>query len=388
MKILIVRMYQDVLKISNYNSQEIGLAKALIRKGHHCDIVLYTDKKEVSIQKINMENGKTITIYWMPGKKILKNCIYDKRLYELAKKYDVIQSTEYDQVGNLKLQKVTDNHMVIYHGPYQSYYPKTYKRKCLMTDFLHSFFPQFKNVQLIAKSTMAEKFLNKKGFKKVETIGVGLDTVRFEKIHEPNETVKKLLNEKNEKRYKYLLYIGKIEDRRNILFMIDILSKLSLEDKNIRLVLIGKGEKYLKKCLNYARSLNVHENVIYHDPMKQEELANVYRCCDIFLFPSKYEIFGMVLLEAMYFGLPTITTMNGGSSTLIKDKNTGIICDLNNLNSWCEAIINLLNNQKLRDEISVNSSRLIKENYTWDALSDKFLKVYESTFSKSNENQL
>jgi glycosyltransferase involved in cell wall biosynthesis len=291
----------------------------------------------------------------------------------------VIQTAEYDQIENLKLQKVTNNRMTIYHGPYQSYYPKSYNRKCLMTDFLYSFFPQFRNVQLIAKSKLAEKFLNEKGFKKVEAIGVGLDTARFETIHEPNEIVKKLLNEKHEKNYKYLLYIGKIEDRRNILFMIDILSKLSSERKDIRLILIGKGKKYLKKCLNYAKLLNVHENIIYHDPMKQEELANLYKCCDIFLFPSKYEIFGMVLLEAMYFGLPTITTMNGGSITLIKDKSTGIICDSNDVNSWCDSIINILNNQKLRDEISVNSSKLIKENYTWDALSDKFLKVYKST---------
>ena len=372
-------MYQDVLNINNYNSQEIGLAKALISKGHQCDIVLYTDKKEISTQKINMENGKAITIYWIPGRKILKNCIFDKRLYELVKKYDVIQSTEYDQVGNLKLQKATDNHMVIYHGPYQSYYPKIYNRKCLIIDFLYSFYPQFKNVQLIAKSSLAEKFLNKKGFRKVESIGVALDTTRFETFHEPNDIVRRLIDEKNEKNYKYLLYIGKIEDRRNIFFMIDILSKLSLKDKNIRLVLIGKGKKYLKKCFHYARSLNVHENIIYHDPMKQEELANLYRCCNIFLFPSKYEIFGMVLLEAMYFGLPVITTMNGGSIMLIKDQETGIICDLNDVNSWCELIMNLLNDQKLRDKISMNSSRLIKENYTWDALSDKFLKVYAST---------
>jgi glycosyltransferase involved in cell wall biosynthesis len=276
------------------------------------------------------------------------------------------------------MQKATDNHMVIYRGPYQSYYPKIYNRKCFIIDFLYSFFPQFKNVQLIAKSSLAEKFLNKKGFRKVESIGVALDTTRFETFHEPNDIVRKLINEKREKNYKYLLYIGKIEDRRNIFFMIDILSKLSLADNNIRLVLIGKGPKYLKKCFHYARSLNVHENIIYHEPMKQGELASLYKCCDIFLFPSKYEIFGMVLLEAMYFGLPVITTINGGSMTLIKDKDTGIICDLNDVNSWCESIMNLFKDQNLRDKISVNASKLIKENYTWDALSDKFVKVYES----------
>ena len=44
MKILIVRMWPDTLNIKNYNCQELGLAKALVRKGNTCDIVLYTDK--------------------------------------------------------------------------------------------------------------------------------------------------------------------------------------------------------------------------------------------------------------------------------------------------------------------------------------------------------
>ena len=47
MKILIVRLFPDELNINNYNVQEIGLAKALVKKGHVCDIVLYTNKKGV-----------------------------------------------------------------------------------------------------------------------------------------------------------------------------------------------------------------------------------------------------------------------------------------------------------------------------------------------------
>ena len=55
MKILIVRLFPDELNINNYNVQEIGLAKALVKKGHVCDIVLYTNKKE-NMQHIKLNS--------------------------------------------------------------------------------------------------------------------------------------------------------------------------------------------------------------------------------------------------------------------------------------------------------------------------------------------
>ena len=62
MNILIVRMYADILNTKSYNCQEIGLAKALIRKGHNCDIVLYTDKITHE-EDIFFDNDKKIHIF-------------------------------------------------------------------------------------------------------------------------------------------------------------------------------------------------------------------------------------------------------------------------------------------------------------------------------------
>ena len=66
MKILIVRLFPDELNINNYNVQEIGLAKALVKKGHVCDIVLYTNKKENYIQEIEIDK-KTNTLVKLQG---------------------------------------------------------------------------------------------------------------------------------------------------------------------------------------------------------------------------------------------------------------------------------------------------------------------------------
>ena len=69
MKILIVRMYADCLNITNYNCQEVGLAKALIRKGNICDIVLYTDKETSYEEDLFFDDEKSkIHIYYLKAK--------------------------------------------------------------------------------------------------------------------------------------------------------------------------------------------------------------------------------------------------------------------------------------------------------------------------------
>ncbi len=374
MKILIIRMYPDVLNINTYNCQEIGLAKALVRKNNICDIVLYTDKVPYE-EDIKFDNNtRKIHVYHLKAKSILKNALYTNDLYEIAKYYDIVQSTEYDQIANKELWNKFGNKLVIYHGPYCSEYTKGYKKKCIISDLYYRINKNFKNVQCIAKSKLAEELLLSKNFKNIQTIGVGLDSEKFEKNHiKNNDKIDYLIREKGN--YKYLLYIGKLEERRNIIYLIDILKKLNNKDNIYKLIIVGKGkEEYIEKCREYAKEKAVLKNIIYIESMGQEELPNVYKIADVFVLPTQYEIFGMVLLEAMYFGVPVVTTLNGGSSMLIANNKYGQICDLQQINTWVDSIEELA---ILKADEKEKISKYIKENYTWDKLSDKFIEVYK-----------
>lgn len=378
MKILIIRTYPDEINIKNYNCQELGLAKALVKKGNICDIVLYTTKNKNYGEEIIVEDNKKIHIYYLKAKEILKNVFFDKTdLKNIIKDYDIVQVAEYDQIGNIQIKKIAKK-MIIYHGPYSSKFTKGYNLKCKISDFICMFNKDYKDTPCITKSKLAEEFIRKKGFKNVTTIGVGLDNARLNEHENKNFKVIELENLKRDEDLRYLLYIGRIERRRNTLFLVKLLHEISKTKNNVKLILIGKGEKdYIAKVKKEIEKYNLEDKIIYIEKMPQEELSNIYRISDIFLLPTEYEIFGMVLLEAMYLGLPVITTYNGGSSTIIENKKNGFIEQID-IEKWKNIILKNLTNK----EISANAKQTIENDYTWDMLCKKFIKLYRN-ISKS-----
>ncbi len=368
-KILIIRMWAEELNIYSYNCQEIGLAKALVRKGNICDIVLYTEG-DTREEDYLFDNKYKIHIYYLKAKKVLKNCFFEKKLNTIIKNYDVVQSTEYDQIDNLRLFEILGKKLVIYHGPYKSKYTKRYLIKCLISDIIISFRPKYKEVTFISKSNLAKKFLNDKGYKNVYNIGVGLDIERFNKVTK-NKNIENL--SKSKKGNKYILYVGKIEKRRNILFLLSVFNSIQRENTNVKLILVGTGKKkYVKACNNYIINNKLQNRIYQYNAFSQEELSELYRCCDIFVLPTRYDIFGMVLLEALYFGLKIITTLNGGSSTILKNNQNGIICEDNNFKQWFDAISNLLKCNKMNKKIN--------DDFIWDNLVENFLNIYKKGY--------
>lgn len=375
MKVLIVRMWPEELNIYNYNCQEIGLAKSLIRSGHVCDIVLYTNGNPCEKDFI-FDEDKKIHIYYLRAIKILKNAFFEKKLYQIVKDYDVIQTAEYDQIGNVKLKRKCKNKMVIYHGPYFSDYTKGYRKKTLVSDLYYLFHKKYMETPVISKSLLATKLLEKKGFKDITTVGVGLDVERFHgEVY--NDNINQLIEKNKKENLKNILYVGKIEERRNIEFLLNIFSNVSKQKEDVRLIIVGKGDiDYIEKCKQIVLEKQIIDKIIYFESLKQEELQLLYKNSDIFLLPTNYEIFGMVLMEAMYFGNVVLTTLNGGSSMLLEHEKNGFICSLNDANQWENYIINVLNDSKYKKEISSNAVKTVTEHFTWNKVVLKFIDVY------------
>ncbi|WP_195515297.1 glycosyltransferase family 4 protein [Paraclostridium bifermentans] len=377
MRILIIRNYPSYMDVScnTYNIQEVGLAKALIRKGHQCDVVFWTDKDEQDVQ-IKVDKCTFMNIFYRKSIVIFKNAIF-KNIEKLISEYDIIQPCEYNQYQAMYLAKKYPDKTVIYHGPYYSAFNKKYNLMCKIFDaiYLRSYIK--KDTKFIVKSNLAKEFLESKGIKTknitVSGVGIDIEMLSTPKDYKEIDFINTIKNSKYERK---LLYIGRWEKRRNIKFLFDTLKKIIDLGYNIGLVMIGSGDiEYKQECIQYAKEIGVYSRILYLDKLEQKYLSSIYKECDIFLLPTLYEIFGMVLLEAMYYGLPVITTHNGGSDILINNRVNGFIEELD-CNKWSQAIIELLDNNEKRRKIGQIANETITDNYTWDSVVESIIKAY------------
>lgn len=376
MKILYLRSHASKVNFHTYNLQEVGFGRALVDKGHDCDIVYFTDDKTPTTTNVYNNGSNSLNILWMKGITFKSNAIFTQVLKpKFLKKYDIIIATEYIQIMTFLLTLVCPSKLVLYHGPYKDQDNKKFHK---IFDML--FLKRISNKidKVFVKSELAKNYLLSKGFTNPKVLGVGLDVARFQQSdlndidHEDKEAIDDITNKVKNK--KVLLYIGLLEERRNIKFIIDTFAKMLVDDKNIALVLIGKGkEEDIESYFDYAKSIGVYEHIIYKKAIKQKYLKLIYEKANVFLLPSSYEIFGMVLLEGMFLGVPIVTSVNGGSTTIVKSGFNGYVVENFDVENWCPCIKELIYNEDKSKSIVENAKKTIIENYTWKEISKKFL---------------
>ncbi|WP_455615435.1 glycosyltransferase family 4 protein [Eisenbergiella sp.] len=375
MKVLIIRTFPDILNLNMYNVQEIGLAKALVCKGLECGVVLYHGNEENKEEIYQFEKEKksySFKIYWLKGISFYKNGFMPS-VYKIINDYDVLQVHEYDQIFSWMLYSKLRKPTVIYHGPYYHPYAKGYNLKCKVFDTCFLKLRNYSHVVALTKSELAADFLRKKGFNKVHAVGVGVDSDKF--LPALKEEISCRIEEDTSKIR--LLYVGKIEERRNVYFLIELFEKLQEKIDNLQLVIVGSGEAdYLDAFLKRIQPWLDTGKIVYFRDATQRELSLIYQRVNLFIFTSNYEIFGMVLLEAMYFGLPVISSMNGGASVLIENGENGYIMQSFDCTDWENIILNIIRNKELAAGIGKKAQITISEFFLWDKLADKFINAY------------
>ena len=373
MRILIVRTVPGEILLSKitYNEQYIGLARALIKAGHQCDIIC-GEENGVRTEKVYVENDNFIKIYFVKATTILKNNILH---------FDIIQAIEYNQIYTWHLAKECNGKYIVYHGPYYNKFNKRYNIMAKAFDMLFTRRYIKLKTSFITKSEYAADYLKKKGIKNVHSVGVGIDIQSFNReidLYDPFYDKIKSFNVDLK-----LLYIGRIEPRRNSLFLLKVLKSVRDHGCNAGLIIIGKGNnEYLNNLKNEAHNLNLDNFILYKSALEQKFLPEIYRLSDFFLLPTIYDIYGMVILEAMYFGIPLISAPCGGTQMMIKSGENGIVIDNFDEIEWSDNIIRLSNDRNKCDNMARLAQNTVMSRFTWDALVDKILMSYKDAITK------
>jgi glycosyltransferase involved in cell wall biosynthesis len=367
LKIAIIRPDSNTSKKGYYNSQELGLAKGFAKLGYETHIYMATNKKEIIKTTISQPDGQTIIIIELPHYLIpqISLAIFPSLIKELKNnQYDLIQVNEDNELTCFQVARYAHKNnikCVVYQGMYKNISGRINRAYQMLFDtFL---LPSFKNYisYSFCKTTRAQAHLIKKGYTNTHVIPVGLDTEAFQS--NSHFDWKEQLSIKNKK---ILLYIGIFESRRNIVFLIDLAKKLAID--NYDLILAGKGP--LLNQIETKISEEKLENVHLIGEVKQSELVSLYQIADFFLLASSYEIYGMVILEAMYFGCPVISTKTAGAEDIIEPGKNGFIINTLDATEWSSII---KDNYQSLDRNQIVS--IIANNLVWDIIAKRYIEI-------------
>ncbi len=153
-----------------------------------------------------------------------------------------------------------------------------------------------------------------------------------------NKLLGKYLSDKFGISANFLLYVGRIEKRKNINAILKVAEILKLKGHVINVVLVGKvgyqGGKILKEFKNYC------EDAIHLEYVDDADLIRLYNSATVFLFPSLYEGFGYPPLEAMQCGCPVIVSRSSSLPEVVGDE--GLMFDPQDHQGMANAIIKII----------------------------------------------
>lgn len=166
------------------------------------------------------------------------------------------------------------------------------------------------------------------------------------------------------------LFVGSGFERKGLKFLLKAVECIR---KPLTVLIAGKGSE--KKYKHFIKK----QRIIFCGP--QKEIQKYYAASDIFVFPTIYEPFGNVHLEALASGLPVITTGLSGAAEIIKDGFHGFVIPLpDDYAAIAEKIQFLMDNRDARQSMSLNARKRAEE-FSFDIYSGKVLKLYRDLLS-------
>lgn len=199
----------------------------------------------------------------------------------------------------------------------------------------------------------------------------GVDTTRFDPaLREPLGPAEAI----------NVLYAGRITREKGADLLADSFLLARAQNPSLRLVLVGGGpeQERLRE--------RVGESAVFRGWLEGEELARAYASSDIFLFASRTDTFGQVVLEAQASGLPVVAVAEGGPLSLIENRSSGLLCPPD-ARALAAAVLELADSPGLRARLSRGGLAAVRER-TWERALQRLADGYRRVLADSERGEL
>jgi glycogen(starch) synthase len=186
-----------------------------------------------------------------------------------------------------------------------------------------------------------------------------------------------------------VLFVGRFERRKGVDLALEAAARLLPRFPQLRFDFVGEddipfdddGPVSIKFKEKYAGEDWI-ANIMFHGYLCDAEVLECYRQCDIFIAPSRYESFGLILIEAMRFGKPCVSTRVGGMAEIVLDGETGILFDVDDLDALERGVEKLVESKSERLRLGQNGLNRFSELYTDSQMISNFEKAIRSLIAR------
>ena len=178
-----------------------------------------------------------------------------------------------------------------------------------------------------------------------------------------------------------LLFVGRLVERKGGSYAIRAVAELSEAGRNVRLVVVGDGPER-EALWALAASLAVGDRVEFTGALSPAEVRERYRAGGVFVMPAvtdwkgEQEGFGMVLVEAMAFGLPVVATRSGGIPDIVRDGENGVLVPERDVGALTRGILRLLDDRELAARLAEAARDDVRHRFAPARIASGFDTVY------------
>lgn len=178
----------------------------------------------------------------------------------------------------------------------------------------------------------------------------------------------------------YILSAGRVVKRKGYEYLLSALTELP---DRIHAIIMGDGPE-LENLKNLSRELGINERVHFLGfVQRDEDKYRYYAAADAYVLSSLHEGMGIVVQEAMEFGLPVVATNHGGQVDLITHNVNGILVPPQNAHALAEAILAVYRSKSLARSFGRNNIEIIKKFYA-PQIADEYLRLFEESITSSH----
>lgn len=362
-----------VLSIGNfgnkgfYNLQEVGLAKALSK--YFKEVLAYKLVPSNQSKSVEYINSNT-KFFLLPSKKIGSNGIPD--LSELDSSLDVLICFSDTQLmfpcvynwckkNNIRLFP----YIGVTRSNSQNFFIKT-----VINLFNSRNLFLYKHLPCLAKTPYVSKCLRSSGVNSITLAPVGLDVelIKNDIADFSSSDVKKAFG--FDCPDKIILFVGRLTDEKKPIEMLSYFQKISCADYSHKLLMVGTGE-LREQVLSKISELNLDDCVKLIDKIPNKEMWRLYKTADCFVNLNTHEIFGMAILEALFYDCKVVAWSAPGPDYILKNGVNGWL-----VNSEQEFINKILDSRKFE------TKGYILDAFTWNSTASTIYNLLNnSTFA-------